>query len=127
MPNTNNTILLGGVAGATNYNALANQRMTFQECPSNLYASQLHTISNGNFDEWNTGSAVECYTPCSGPQQCDVNPSMDCPAGANFLVFECRHRLGRMDGCWRSPWKQLAHACPGMFDARGPSVAISTP
>ena len=118
VPNTDNTVLLGGVAGATNYNALANQRMTFQECPSNLYASQLHTISNGNFDEWNTGSAVACYAPCSGPQISDINPSLDCPIANSW----CSNANTTWGGITTMSGGASIHpsllTTPGMFDAR---------
>jgi len=75
----NNNLSDGFTIG--NSTVLNNQRMSFQECPSNPFAEECKKADGGGFSEM-ANSAVACYGPCNGPQLCDACCN-DCAAGAN--------------------------------------------
>ncbi len=76
----NNNLSNGFTVG--NLTVLNNQRLPFQECPTNPYATRCKKRDGGGFSEMGN-SPVGCYAPCNGPQRCDGRV-YDCAADNTY-------------------------------------------
>lgn len=101
-----------GIEAASNLSLITDRRIPFHECPSNMYATSLKTLTGRRYcldpAYAEMGMAGLGYSVCSGPQGNDGTPPGDCAAGSNSFCANANTSWSKAD----------ASANPGMFGTR---------